>query len=100
MIDLSHRLRLLQADVDRLAGELASTRARVDGAAAAYAARRAYAPQGAETGAARTAWALALHEWATALHDHAAAVDVLRAERREVDQAAEDTMLTPTRRPS
>ncbi|MER7126664.1 hypothetical protein [Micrococcus luteus] len=97
-MDLSKHLRALQADVDRLAAELADARRHVDSAARAYDDRRRYAPAGIETCAAHTAWALALTEWAHTLIAHAAARDRLAAERRDVDQAAAAHFLTPTRR--
>lgn len=93
-MDLSKRLRALQADVDRLADELADARQRLDSSARAYDGRRRYAPTGLETERAHTAWALALKEWAHTLIAHAAARDRLAAERRDVDQAANDHFLT------
>ncbi|GIH91975.1 hypothetical protein ACFFMN_33795 [Planobispora siamensis] len=97
-MDISKTLRALQDDVDRLADELAAARRTLNSAARAYDDRRRYAPSGTETTRAHTAWALALTEWAHTLIAHAAARDRLASERRNVDQAAADHFMTPTRR--
>ncbi|MEV4059702.1 hypothetical protein [Nonomuraea dietziae] len=97
-MDLAKSLRALQEAADQADRDLAAARAAADTAASAYDQRRRYAPSGKETDRARQAWGMALHEWAHALFNQAAARDQLAAERRDVDRAAEDALLTPTRR--
>ncbi|MFI9558835.1 hypothetical protein [Nonomuraea endophytica] len=100
MTDLARHLRQLQADVDQLAASRDAARRAVDTAMQEYERRRRYAPAGTATRAAHTAWALAGREWWSAVTAHAAAEDLLRSERRNVDRAADDALLTPTRRRS
>jgi hypothetical protein len=96
-MDLSADLRALTAAYDDAGRVLTDTRRTFETATTAYHARRRYAPRGAETAAARAAWAIAGQEWMAALIARETARDALAAERRDVDHAAEDHFLTPTR---
>ncbi|MEU0516627.1 hypothetical protein [Streptosporangium sp. NPDC006007] len=97
-MDLTRRLRPLQDAYDQAAADYAAARRTFESARNAYDSRRRYAPTGAETERARAAWAMAGHEWMRALVAREMARDQLASERRDVDQAAADHFLTPTRR--
>jgi len=96
-MDHARHLRALQDAYEQANSDYTDARRTFETARNAYDSRRRYAPAGAETERARAAWAMAGHEWMRALITRETARDRLNSERRDVDQAARDHFLTPTR---
>ncbi len=97
-MDISADLRALTAAFETADQALTDARRNFESATASYDDRRRYAPSGTQTDKARAAWGIAGLEWMNALIARETAHDRLAGERREVDHAAEDHFLAPTRR--